>query len=90
MQGWRSHMEDAHIAELDLDYKEGVRSEDLRAIFGVFDGHGSDAVSKFVAKYFVQELLRAQPQEPQVDTALVNNFLRMDRCVLSPEGTRAI
>uniref|UniRef100_A0A164U5Z9 protein-serine/threonine phosphatase n=1 Tax=Daucus carota subsp. sativus TaxID=79200 RepID=A0A164U5Z9_DAUCS len=32
MQGWRSTMEDAHAALLDLD--------DSTAFFGVYDGHG--------------------------------------------------
>jgi serine/threonine protein phosphatase PrpC len=32
MQGWRTSMEDSHIAELDLG--NGV------SYFGVFDGHG--------------------------------------------------
>lgn len=36
MQGWRAHMEDAHISETQL-------TEDT-AIFGVFDGHGGKYV----------------------------------------------
>lgn len=40
-------MEDAHIAELNL-YKSRDDGN-IQAIFGVFDGHGGDTVSKFVS-----------------------------------------
>ena len=43
-------MEDAHIAELNL---EGGDTH----VFGVFDGHGGREVARFVSKYFVGELL---------------------------------
>lgn len=46
MQGWRIHMEDAHILELD-------DAADL-ALMGVFDGHGGPAVSKWVAQNFMR------------------------------------
>ncbi|KVH99047.1 Protein phosphatase 2C [Cynara cardunculus var. scolymus] len=42
MQGWRTSMEDAHAALLDLD--------NSTSFFGVYDGHGGQAVSKFCAK----------------------------------------
>jgi serine/threonine protein phosphatase PrpC len=35
MQGWRKHMEDAHIANLSV--KVGDKTY---CVFGVFDGHG--------------------------------------------------
>jgi len=40
MQGWRTNMEDAHIAKLDFD---GVKH-----LFGVFDGHGGKEVAMWV------------------------------------------
>jgi protein phosphatase PTC2/3 len=43
MQGWRVEMEDAMIVLLDL--KPGVH------FFGVFDGHGGDAVALYVKKH---------------------------------------
>jgi len=46
MQGWRNHMEDAHIADLNLLKSN---NDSIKAIFGVFDGHGGDTVSKFVS-----------------------------------------
>ena len=48
MQGWRMNMEDAHIAQLDIDNDTHI--------FGVFDGHGGKEVAIFVAKHFIQEL----------------------------------
>jgi hypothetical protein len=52
LKGWRSHMEDAHIACLDLktDLPAAKLSEERRtflegiAVFGVFDGHGGTYV----------------------------------------------
>ncbi|CAI9277806.1 unnamed protein product [Lactuca saligna] len=41
MQGWRTSMEDVHAALLDLD--------NSTSFFGVYDGHGGQAVSKFCA-----------------------------------------
>jgi serine/threonine protein phosphatase PrpC len=37
MQGWRKSMEDAHIADLNVDGKG-------TAVFGVFDGHGGTPI----------------------------------------------
>jgi serine/threonine protein phosphatase PrpC len=36
MQGWRKTMEDARIAELEVNGGNGK----VYSIFGVFDGHG--------------------------------------------------
>jgi len=46
-----------------------------------------------VAKFFLQEFLRKCPQNlynanNQFEIELANNFIRMDRCVLSPEGAQ--
>jgi serine/threonine protein phosphatase PrpC len=51
MQGWRTDMEDAHIASLDFDGSD-------KAIFGVFDGHGGKEVALYVKKSFIPELLK--------------------------------
>jgi serine/threonine protein phosphatase PrpC len=48
MQGWRSTMEDAHIANTELG--EG------NSLFAVFDGHAGQACSLFCKKYFCDEL----------------------------------
>jgi serine/threonine protein phosphatase PrpC len=52
MQGWRTNMEDAHIADVSLE-------EDC-CIFGVFDGHGGKEVALFVKKHFIEELKKNQ------------------------------
>lgn len=50
MQGWRTTMEDAHIAHIDID-GNGT------SLFGVFDGHGGHEVAIFVKKHFREELV---------------------------------
>lgn len=47
MQGWRRYMEDTKITRLTLEGYEHL------SMFGVFDGHGGDEVSKYVEKHFV-------------------------------------
>mmetsp|Transcript_7895 Transcript_7895/g.18482 ORF Transcript_7895/g.18482 Transcript_7895/m.18482 type:complete len:515 (+) Transcript_7895:138-1682(+) len=46
MNGWRANMEDAHVIHLKEEW----------GFFGVFDGHGGDKCSKFVAKRIQEEL----------------------------------
>lgn len=48
MNGWRNSMEDAHVIHIRPDW----------AFFGVFDGHGGDQCSAFVAKEFYERLER--------------------------------
>ncbi len=47
MQGWRLNMEDAHIAELNLETSKRM------ALFGVFDGHGGREVSSYCKSHFL-------------------------------------
>lgn len=56
MQGWRIHMEDAHICESRLYAKEGDTKTDLHdhSLFAVFDGHGGT----FAAEYAGANMLR--------------------------------
>ena len=42
MQGWRASMEDTHVI--------ATSDENPLALFGVFDGHGGDAVAIETAK----------------------------------------
>jgi len=64
-------MEDAVITKLNL--QPGM------SIFGVFDGHGGPEVSKFVAKFFIPELIKNQQyQMGYYDKALIENFRKMD------------
>lgn len=88
MQGWRNHMEDAHIADLNL-YRGNKDGDSINAIFGVFDGHGGDTVSKFVSYQFISELLKKKDLDEDTHAALRQHFLHMDTIILSGEGTEA-
>ncbi|RYR40978.1 hypothetical protein Ahy_A09g046720 isoform B [Arachis hypogaea] len=84
MQGWRASMEDAitlfdhwsammksakHAAYPDLD--------DSTSFFGVYDGHGGKAVSKFCAKYLHQQMLKHEAYlAGDIGTSLQKTFLR--------------
>jgi serine/threonine protein phosphatase PrpC len=71
MQGWRKSQEDAHIAILALPNGE--------AIFGVFDGHGGDQVSKFVEKKFVEVFTKLpEYRERKYSEALTKCFIQLD------------
>lgn len=67
MQGWRVHMEDAHIAETVvyaaevLDGKRyGVIDLPGHSIFAVFDGHGGTFAAAYSGKNFCRVLSRQQ------------------------------
>lgn len=83
MQGWRSTMEDAHAAYPDLD---GSTS-----FFGVYDGHGGKAVSKFCAKYLHQQVLKHEAfLAGDVGTSVQKAFLRMDEMMCGQRGWREL
>ena len=57
MQGWRSTMEDTHICEtVDMG------KDNFGMLFGVFDGHGGDDVSKFAKVNFKNEFINQKSQ----------------------------
>ncbi|CAG9327709.1 ARX1_2 [Blepharisma stoltei] len=71
MQGWRIHMEDAKIAELNLDH-DGF-------LFGVYDGHGGSEVSTYVSKHLCSLLLQNENyQAGNYDIALQETYLKFD------------
>lgn len=82
MQGWRTGMEDAHMAH--LDFPNGI-------IFGVFDGHGGKDVALFAAKYMGAEIQSNEAyRSGNIEQALHDGFLRIDELLRSPEGLKAL
>nr|XP_043637733.1 probable protein phosphatase 2C 60 [Erigeron canadensis]XP_043637734.1 probable protein phosphatase 2C 60 [Erigeron canadensis] len=83
MQGWRTSMEDAHAAYLDLDCST--------SFFGVYDGHGGQAVSKFCAKYLHQQLIKHEAYASgDIGIAAQKSFLRMDEMMCGQRGWREL
>eukprot|EP00803_Ostreobium_quekettii_P009888 evm.model.scf_1014.5 EVM.evm.TU.scf_1014.5 scf_1014:36945-39348(+) len=73
MQGWRRHMEDAHVAATDLG--DGATTV---SVFGVFDGHGGSEVSRFCQKYFAAQLSGIPSFPADVGASLSAAFHKMD------------
>lgn len=63
MQGWRVHMEDAHIAETNMySLQDGTKTQlPGHALFAVFDGHGGT----FAAEYAGKNLCRVLSKQPK-------------------------
>jgi serine/threonine protein phosphatase PrpC len=80
MNGFRSSMEDAHIAHLQKDW----------GFFGVFDGHGGTQCSKFIAKRMAEEL--TEKGCPKDDEAVKKLCIDLDAEFLNsrqPSGSTA-
>eukprot|EP00930_Biecheleria_cincta_P035000 TRINITY_DN24115_c0_g1_i1.p1 TRINITY_DN24115_c0_g1~~TRINITY_DN24115_c0_g1_i1.p1 ORF type:complete len:394 (-),score=51.47 TRINITY_DN24115_c0_g1_i1:609-1637(-) len=74
-------MEDAAIALPDFDAKRGI------ALFGVFDGHGGDAIARIVADRLPQVLSEsAEYRLGQYGQALTRAYLLIDNFLDSNEG----
>lgn len=73
MNGWRNSMEDAHVIDMRDEY----------GVFGVFDGHGGEACSAFVAKRMHEELEKNGC--PADDAAAKKLFLDIDKEFLDSE-----
>lgn len=83
MQGWRTTMEDAHAALPDLD--------ECTSFFGVYDGHGGKAVSKFCARHLhKQVLINDANSSGDLPTSLHKAFLRMDEMMKGQRGWREL
>lgn len=64
MQGWRTHMEDAHIAETSVYYVADDSTKVFlqnHGIFAVFDGHGGTYAAKYSGRNFCR-VLSKQPK----------------------------
>jgi serine/threonine protein phosphatase PrpC len=96
MQGWRKSMEDAHVAQTDIEYPE---DESNAKIFAVFDGHGGSEVARFCQLYLVSVLTQqttwrndnkasmeesANPAQSPVGEALIKSFHALDRMIDDP------
>lgn len=66
MNGWRPSMEDAHV----------IHCQDTWGFFGVFDGHGGDQCSQFIARRLTEELQNGPPEDDASMTALA---LKLDK-----------
>lgn len=89
MQGWRPTMEDAHIAECGGLSGPGAGDEDVWrdvAAFAVLDGHGGSQVADFVSQHFVEELVKADPENPSSssEACLTSTFHKMDEMLRQP------
>ena len=67
MNGWRPSMEDAHV----------IYAQDTWGFFGVFDGHGGDQCSGFIARRINEEL--AKTGMPDTDDAVTDLAFRLDK-----------
>ena len=80
MQGWRLSMEDAHIANDNIDGNN-------TGLFAVFDGHGGKECAEFVQKHFVEVLKQnSNFENKDYQTALKETFKRMDELMLEEDG----
>eukprot|EP00292_Cryptomonas_paramecium_P021707 CAMPEP_0113664138 /NCGR_PEP_ID=MMETSP0038_2-20120614/1554_1 /TAXON_ID=2898 /ORGANISM="Cryptomonas paramecium" /LENGTH=168 /DNA_ID=CAMNT_0000579289 /DNA_START=112 /DNA_END=614 /DNA_ORIENTATION=+ /assembly_acc=CAM_ASM_000170 len=71
MQGWRTGMEDAHVAKTDVAGGIGM--------FAVFDGHGGKEVANFCAKYMPSEFAALAKKTHSInDQTLRDAFHKMD------------
>ena len=80
VNGWRPSMEDAHV----------IYAQDTWGFFGVFDGHGGDQCSCFIARRISEELAQSgMPEDDAAVTALAlsldKEFLDSNQPVTSPE-----
>jgi len=83
MQGWRATMEDAHAALPDLD--------DCTSFFGVYDGHGGKAASKFCARHLhKQVLINDANSSGDLPASVHKAFLRMDEMMKGQRGWREL
>eukprot|EP00249_Psilotum_nudum_P020892 c27886_g1_i3 orf=1221-2294(+) len=83
MQGWRSSMEDAHAAILELD--------ENTSFFGVYDGHGGKVVSKFCAKHLHSQVLKSDAYgRGELPQSLQKAYLRMDDMMRGARGWKEL
>ncbi|XP_014245683.1 probable protein phosphatase 2C 52 [Cimex lectularius] len=73
MQGWRIRMEDAHVTLLETPLDPTV------AFFGVFDGHGGNEVSNYVARHLYKFILQSDRFHlGEIDIAIKEGYMNID------------
>jgi protein phosphatase 1G len=82
MQGWRTSMEDSHLAHLDID--------NSFSLFGVFDGHGGKEVAHFAARHLSDTLKSRPSYKTDLGAALQEAFLDLDVQMRTKEGRKEL
>ncbi|KAH8851693.1 putative protein phosphatase 2C T23F11.1 [Schistosoma japonicum] len=73
MQGWRVHMEDAHMCLLELP------SDPKAAYFSVFDGHGGTRVANHASRHLHEKIVQqSEYSRNDIKEAIRHAFLSMD------------
>jgi protein phosphatase 1G len=87
MQGWRTDMEDAHLAALDVRPPAAAAAGGPpTAVFAVFDGHGGKEVARFAAAHLPSALTAtAEYAAGDLEAALVRSFFALDEMIQAPE-----
>lgn len=76
MQGWRKTMEDAHIAQLNIDNNK------KKGFFAVFDGHQSDEAARYCSTNLFSEFQKAcTSMNDNYEAAFVDAFRTMDAMI---------
>jgi hypothetical protein len=78
MQGWRKNMEDAHVAQTNVEVPPHLFASDEDScqdgkVFGVFDGHGGPEVARFCQLYIVSVLIQQPTWRGDVPTSVFEN-----------------
>ncbi|CAN0512761.1 unnamed protein product, partial [Ectocarpus sp. 12 AP-2014] len=91
MQGWRTGMEDSHLACLDLIGKDSTTpaADPAKKIaaFAVFDGHGGAEVAKYCSAHICDVVKGTEAfKEGNLGLGLKQTFLKMDDMLRTPAG----
>uniref|UniRef100_A0A095A8Y4 protein-serine/threonine phosphatase n=1 Tax=Schistosoma haematobium TaxID=6185 RepID=A0A095A8Y4_SCHHA len=85
MQGWRVHMEDAHMCLLELP------GDPKAAYFSVFDGHGGTRVANHASRHLHEKILeQIEYSRNDIKEAIRHAFLSMDAEMQSEMTTYSV
>ena len=75
IQGWKNTMEDYNFYSIDLCPNSSKKID----IFGIFDGHGGQEISKYISTHFVDNLLsNSSFKEGNYPQSLKETFINID------------